>query len=346
MKVPKPEKLPSGSYRIRLRLGGESISITKPTEREAIRAAEKIKADYRNDIKTRPTGGAVKLFAAIDAYIADRENVLSPSTIRGYRTIQRTRFQSVMNKPLGKIDWQSVINAESRIASPKTINNAFMLIKSVYTENGLDVPLARLPALQPKEKPFLSPEDIQTFIAAAHGSPHEIGILLGLHGLRRSEIYGLEWEDIDLAANTIHIHQTAVMNEEQTVVKRANTKNASSTRTIPLMIPALREALEAVPDKTGAVVHAGINTIGEAVNRICKAEGLPLVGLHGLRHSFASLCYSLDINEMQCMRLGGWADYQTMRKIYTHLAASDNKKTDDKLVDFLKTPTKTPMKNE
>jgi len=72
MKVPKSEKLPSGSYRIRLRLGGESISITKPTERKAIREAEKIKADYRNGIKTRPTGGAMPLSVAIDDYIANR----------------------------------------------------------------------------------------------------------------------------------------------------------------------------------------------------------------------------------------------------------------------------------
>lgn len=340
MKVPKARKLPSGQWFIQLRLDGESISITRPTEREAIREAELLKAQHRNAIKTRPTGGNKTLHTAIDDYIRERKNVLSPSTIRGYRTIQRTRFQPTMNKALNKIDWQRVINAEAQIASPKTISNAFMLIKSVYKENGLDAPLARLPAPQPKEKLFLSPEDIQVFISACRGNPHEIGLLLGLHGLRRSEIYGLDWEDIDLALNTIHIHQTAVMNEDQTVVLRANTKNASSTRTIPIMIPALREALEAVPDKTGVVVRAGINTVGEAVNRICKANDLPVVGLHGLRHSFASLCYSLGVSELQCMRLGGWADYQTLRRVYTHLAESDNEKTNDKLMDFFKNANK------
>ena len=47
MKIPKATKLPSGKWRIQLRLGGESYSITEDTLRGAQRRAERIKAEYR-----------------------------------------------------------------------------------------------------------------------------------------------------------------------------------------------------------------------------------------------------------------------------------------------------------
>ena len=336
MKVPAPRKLASGSWFIQLRLGGESIPITCATEKECIRQAQLIKAEYRNGIKSAPSGGNLPLKDAIDRYIAARENILSPSTIRGYTTIARTRFQSVMKKPLNQIKWQAVINQEAKIASPKTIKNAFGFISSVYRENDLVLPSVQLPQPEVKERAFLSPQEIPTFISACQGNRYEIGCLLALSGLRRSEIYGLTWEDIDLDANTIHIHQSAVMNEDQQVVIRSKNKNQSSTRTIPIMIPRLREALTAVENKRDTVVNAGISTLSKVVNRICIGSGLPPVGLHGLRHSFASLCYSLGIDEITCQRLGGWNDYQTMRRIYTHLAEADKVKNIDKLSEFFK----------
>ena len=70
------------------------------------------------------------------------------------------------------------------------------------------------------------------------------------------------------------------------------------------------------------------------IQKVCQENGLPLVGWHGLRHSFASLCYSQGINEMTCMRLGGWSDFKTMRTIYTHLSESDAMKGIDKLAEF------------
>ena len=48
MKIPKAKKMSSGNYFIRLRLGGEEICITEPTEKECIRQAQFIKSEYLN----------------------------------------------------------------------------------------------------------------------------------------------------------------------------------------------------------------------------------------------------------------------------------------------------------
>ena len=70
------------------------------------------------------------------------------------------------------------------------------------------------------------------------------------------------------------------------------------------------------------------------IQRICENAGLPKVGVHGLRHSFVSLCYHLGISELACMKMAGYSDYATMRRIYTHLATEDEKKAENSLIRF------------
>jgi integrase len=78
-----------------------------------------------------------------------------------------------------------------------------------------------------------------------------------------------------------------------------------------------------VPAKDGYIVPYGGTCLHKRINRICEANNLPKVGVHGLRHSFASLAYHLQIPEKIAMEIGGWSDDGTMRKIYTHLAQKD-----------------------
>ena len=113
MKVPTPRKMSSGNYYIQMRLGGEYVNVTAPTEKECIRQAQKIKADYLAGERLRKSSN-ITLAAAIDNYIKARENVLSPSTIKGYRDIRSQRLQTYMNKPIKSINWQAAINLESR----------------------------------------------------------------------------------------------------------------------------------------------------------------------------------------------------------------------------------------
>jgi integrase len=88
------------------------------------------------------------------------------------------------------------------------------------------------------------------------------------------------------------------------------------------MIPQLKDAMNAVTDKTGRVAHMNQSALLKDVKRTCKRAKVTEVTNHGLRHSFASLCYHQKISERQLMQWGGWADFQTMHRIYIRLAAS------------------------
>lgn len=333
MKTPAAKKLPSGKWRVQLMLDGHRLNITRATKQAAEREAALMKAEYLNGIRNAPTGGDRPLRDAIEDYIEARENILSPSTIRGYQDIARNRFQAVMSRPISSIPWQRVVNEEAKIAGPKTIKNAFGFIRSVYRENGLELPPVRLPAPIPREKPYLTPEQIPVFLAAIKGQPCEIPALLALSSLRKSELMALTWDNIDLEQRVIHVRGAAVRGPGQSYIYREQNKTAASVRDVPIIGP-LYEALEAVEDKTGPVLRCHYQTPYKQIQTICAREGLPAVGLHGLRHSFASLCYSLGVNEMTCMVIGGWSDFQTMRKIYTHLAEKDIAKGTNRFTAF------------
>lgn len=323
IKVPKPRKLPSGNYFIQLRIGGKSQSITDPDEATCIARAVAIKAGILEEEKRRahPT-----LSVAIDKYIEARSNALSPSTIYGYRSIQRTRFMAAMQEKVDAYDqagWQRLCNQEAKICSAKTLKNAWCFVSSViYEETGKRYDI-RLPQVVPNEHPFLEPEQIEPFLNAVKGTPIEIPALLALSSLRRSEILALTWDRIDLKKRLIFVRGAAVYDETHTLVQKKSNKNRSSTRTVPIFIDQLYQALAAIPNKTGRVMTLHPNSIWVQVNRICKAASLPPVGVHGLRHSFASLGYHLGIPEKIIMEIGGWEDDKTMRKIYTHIARSD-----------------------
>lgn len=332
MKVPKPRKLPSGTWFIQLRLGGESISVTDASERGCIKEAQAIKAEYlagkRAPKPPEPEGkGSVTLTQAIDHYIAARSNKLSPLTIRGYRTIQKYRFQAIMDRCLGEIqdsEWESIVNEEAASCAAKTLKNAYAFIRGViHAETGKTLPDVTMPCGVPSDREFLDPEQIKVFVAAVKDTRYAVQALLALSSMRISEIHALRWEDIPKDPKFIKVSGAVVFDENNQYQKKRQNKNAASTRRVPIMIPELSAAIERDRKSCGPVMDISQNSLRAAVKRICAQNGLPPVTVHGLRHSFASLAYHLQMPEKIAMEIGGWSDSGTMHKIYTHIARSD-----------------------
>ena len=341
MKVPTPRQLSSGNWFIQLRLGGQSITVTESSRARCIKQAQLIKAEYNagREIKkkTAPPAPDMTLTELLDAYIKKFRPVLSPATVRGYCTIRDNRFQSVAGKKLREIrDWQGVINEETALCSAKTLKNAWSLVSSALALQKQEIPEVTLPQVMPNERPFLTSEEIRVFVAAVRGSGYEIPIYLALLGLRRSELAALTWDQIDLKAGVIRVEGAVVPNERGEYVRKQANKQAASRRQVPIMIPELREALEAVSesDRSGPVVACHINTPYKVVNQICAAHGLPQVGMHGLRHSFASLGHHVQVPEHEMQILGGWKDAATMHKIYEHIETADLLRAQNAMADF------------
>lgn len=342
MKVPKPRKLPSGSWFIQLRLGRESIPITASTEKECIRQAQYVKSEYLAgkrapkvvpEVQQLPT-----LTKTIDNFILKRGNGLSPSTVCGYRAIQRTRFKTLMSRSLSDItepEWLTAVNDEVKLCSPKTLKNAWAFVREVcLAEYKMVLPDATLPQVPPNPRAFLDADQIKVFIAATDASKYQVEVLLALSGLRCSEICGLHWENVDLPHRKILVKGAMVRNEKHKLVEKASNKNATSTRYVPIMMDELYQALSRREPKTGLVCTCHPCTILREINRLCAGANLPKVSTHGLRHSFASLAYHLHVPEKITMEIGGWSDDRTMKKIYTHIAQSDMERYEKEFSSF------------
>lgn len=336
LSVPSGRRLKSGKWNIELMINGRKISITKDTAQEAQIEAFTLKLSekYKRNIESRIVSEPINLYDSITEYIDSRSNILSPSTIKGYKSYQKFRFRSVMDKPVNDAtNWQAVINAEAKLCSPKTLKNAWGLVRAVLAENGITPPPVRLPqAGRKKDLAFLQPEHIPKFLEAIKGHRFELVYLLGLHGLRRSELLALTKDSVE--NGVIKVRGAVVYGVDGSLVKKSSNKTVSSARDVPVMIPRLGELVAKA--KAGNLCDVSTHMIYSDLKKICKANGLPEVGIHGLRHSFASLCYHLGISEQQTMEFGGWSDINVMRKIYTHLAESDRKVAADKLKNFFK----------
>jgi len=339
VKIPTPTKLKSGAYTIQLRLNGKSVRVYGSTEAECKRNATLVKSEHLSGVVVQKKC-TLTTAQMIDKYLEDRGK-LSPSTLRGYECIRDTVFTDAKDEIVDTVNWQKIIDKDEH--SAKTIKNAWGLISSAMRHAGIEPPKVTLPQQIRSERPFLDPQQVQTFIKAIRGERCEIAALLGLHSLRRSEILDLTWKDVDAKKGLINVRGAAVLDKDGNLVHKKENKNAASTRTVPIMIPRLKELLSA--GGTGYIVTAYPNSIYKEVNAICEKHNLPLVGVHGLRHSFVSLAYHLGWSELATMRVAGYADHNTMRKIYTHLAEMDKQKDVKAMQNFFKQKKKNPKKS-
>lgn len=321
IKIPEPQKLPSGRWRIVLRK--EGVSITEDTP-DLCRSQARLIRSGKLPIEKKAKKDFVSVGKLVDEFISKNEKRRSPATIRAYKSYRKYHFQELLQLDAhSEIDFQKHIDAESEAGnSAKTVMNAWRLITAALTAADIDIPSKKIemPKRIKHEKQFLDYEQISTFLEAIKGNDAELVALLALHSLRLSEILALTKDKIDLKKNLIHVRGAVVMGENG-LQEKAQNKTDASVRDVPIMIPRLAELLKKCP--AGRIVPENRKRPYDQINKICRAAGLPEVGVHGLRHSFASLAYHLNWSEKTTMKIGGWSNNMTVNEIYTHLASQD-----------------------
>ena len=194
-----------------------------------------------------------------------------------------------------------------------------------------------------------SPDELHRFAVFAQDRPFGLAWQLALCcGLRRGELAGLRWQDIDQTAGLIRIR-----NQRQRVNGRlidAPPKSASGCRDLPIppgLLPLLaRQQLlqEAASILTGSVpVYVcspdGSPIAPELLNRALAADvaaaGVRPINLHGLRHSMASLAVSLGVNMRVLQQLLGHASYAVTAGTYAHVLHRDEAAAMDKIAGFV-----------
>lgn len=145
--------------------------------------------------------------------------------------------------------------------------------------------------------------------------------LLVFTGMRRGEVLGLKWEDIDLAGGIIHVQRNVTYPRGQNDPLVGTTKTESGVRDIPI-VPKMLEYLEPF-GIAGYVVGNGRtpNTLSvvrrrnERINRLIDLHGATP---HIFRHSFATMLYDAGTDIKTIQSIMGQSDYKTTADRYCH----------------------------
>lgn len=264
----------------------------------------------------------ITLGEAIDQYIANKINILSPSTVREYRQIQRNQYQSIMSVPISNITsvmLQQEINNVSLSRAPKTVRNGYGLIfaaiHSAAPEMKFDVLLPQ------KVKPTIiipTEDEMRTLLACVKDTDLEIPVMLGAFcAMRRSEIASLKWSDIDLEKGFLSIHSAIVLNEQSEYVEKG-TKTTSSTRTIQIFTPVLLILKNARKDSE-FVTHLTPQKISNSFFAVLKKSNLRHFRFHDLRHYAVSVMLSLNMPKKYIADYVGHQSERMIDTVYGHI---------------------------
>lgn len=335
----KAQKLPSGSYRVQFTLDGKRLSVTAPTEDEAIFEAMSYKTR-----RASLQDGSLTFGQCLEDYIKSKENILSPKTILVYRQIQRISLDSISSLPISKIDNQTVQVLVNKLAlqkSAKTVHNAYSLLISVMSVYCPDKRIrVTLPKVQKKIKQLPT---IQELMSAIVGSNIELPCMLALWlGCRLSEILGAKKSDItnvvvhlpdkDETVKALHIHNTIItVGGKQ--VEKDSTKTKESTRIIPVSDYILR-LINKLPEDQEYLVNVRGQTIYKNFKRILKENNLPDMTFHDLRHMNASVMLALGVPDKYAMERGGWSSDKIMKNVYQHTFTTERKAVDDMVDNY------------
>ena len=123
--------------------------------------------------------------------------------------------------------------------------------------------------------------------------------------MRRGEIAGLRWENVNLKQRSAHL---------------PDTKNGTA-RTVPLSLEAV-VILQSLPRRLdGRVFNLGSESITSDMFMACRAAGITGLTFHDLRHEAISRLFeNTDLDAMEIARISG---HQTLSMLsrYTHLRA-------------------------
>jgi integrase len=206
---------------------------------------------------------------------ADQTGGLSPQTVR--------YFHAILHEALGHaVKWQMIPRNVCELADP--------------------------PSIQKKEITTLDADQVTQFLDAAEQNRYYIAFLIAITtGLRRGEVLGLRWKDIDFKARTVSVRKNLVIINNRPVLQEPKTKESCRSVTLQSKtIDALKTHQRVQQEEkmlfgdhynehdlvvcTSVGTPLGPRNLLRSFHRILEQAKLPKIRLHDLRHSMPRSC--------------------------------------------------------
>lgn len=265
--------------------------------------------------------------------------------------------------------------------SAKTIRHYHTLIRAILasakreqhvTANVAAEHMKSPKASRPKVN-FLNDIEARQFVNALFNEPDiriKTSLIIAIFtGLRRGELLGLEWQDIDFNQSTVNIVRASQYITSQGIIE-VPTKTESSNREIKVSSFVVQTLLEyqkwwltfctaqEIPidlkngrlfiSKNGAPLFP--DTINRWLRKFTIRNNLPLISPQGLRHTFATLQLTSGVDLRTLQSRTGHAQASTLLNVYSHVIKKAQDQAtialDDVLLRDIAVPSKTKLKSE
>ncbi len=316
---------------------------TKRGKAEAQRMANDFILERKTKIEKLKRVENMTLLEAVDIYIDQRRNLLSPTTIRDYEITKKNAFQDIMNIKLSEFDvdmLQNAINRESvrssnvcrenpKAISKKRLLNEYGLIRPVLRKYRKDIDYSSI-VLPKKEKIFKDLISPDVILKVVKGTEIELPVLLAMWlSFTASEIRGLT-KSKSISGNYVTIVEVLVDGANGPVRKSlAKNKTRNRRHRIPPYIKTLINRIDG-----DVLVPLSGNQIYSKWVRLLEKNHLPHMTFHDLRHVNASVMALLRIPDKYAQERGGWETDQIMKRVYQETFPEERKNVDDVIDNY------------
>ena len=333
-------RLPSGKYRVVISTPLGRRSRTGTDRADAIRKLSALRREYEAGIR-RPR---MTLGAYLASWLTDVQPTLAPATFAGYEYISRLH----LIPRLGKVRLADLTVSQVRRylhelpLHPQTVGHHRATLRRALADAVRDgmlprnvAAMAQPPQVPDRERAWLDAEQMRTLFQSTEGDRlHAAWVVLGTTGLREAELLGLAWRDVDLTRATVTVRHTLHRRDGEWVLDVPKTRR--SRRSVPLTdvaVAALRthqrnqkaeQLAGGKPGREGLVFTTASghpmhpNVLLDQLYAALAAAGLPRVGVHGLRHSVASILMALGVPIRVIADILGHSTTRITLDLYAH----------------------------
>lgn len=347
-------------YVIEIRENGKRKRVKKrgfKTKKEAEKAENEVQNRYNNGLNINTSN--MPLNSLLDTWLQSKEYSIKKVTYNTYKShIVNHIIPYIGNVELSKLTinhCQKIIKHlhEEKELSVRSVRDIFKTLKTaldkavewdMVTKNV--AALVDLPKEQKKEIQVWTAEQLREFDSFIKNHREYVAFLLAYTtGMRKGEILGLRWKDVDLDARTISVVQT-LESDGKTLAPGA--KTAAGNRLISIddrtVAELKRRKIMMSKEKlsAGAVYQDNDLVIGTTVGtpisprnllrtfeRFLKKSELPVITIHDLRHTHASLLLKQGVHPKIVSERLGHSSIKITLDLYSHLLPNMQKETAD-----------------
>jgi len=185
----------------------------------------------------------------------------------------------------------------------------------------------KLPPKKAREMQVLTKDELQRFLVQAKEDGYYELFLLELGtGMRRGELMGLQWDDLNFQTGELHIVRQACAVNGKIEISVPKTK--SSIRTVvlpPSLVEVLRKYKETInsrwmfPSPQNPDVPRYPTSVGDILSILLKRAGCKHVRFHDLRHTFATMALENGMDVKTLSATIGHVSAATTLDIYSHM---------------------------